>query len=203
MTISPGSPLIVHSKQLLSKYNSGAKIGRYLDLLEQENKKFNLVSRETTHRDLEKLAAESLVPFEILTKRKYQNYLDIGSGGGLPSFPIMLSFEIQNPVLIERTKKKSVALRRFALDLGLSAKVLSQNLDESKLNQKFDLITLRLVRLSKNLLGQIEDLLAPDGSFVYFARFDETLKNPGLKYSSYPFTTGHDSPIKSFTIFTR
>lgn len=199
--MSPDKPLIIDPDEILKKYNSRSKISHYLDLLKRENKKINLVSRETNEPDLIRLAAESLAPFEIINQQKFENYLDIGSGGGFPAFPILLSFEIQNSVLIERTKKKAAALNRFSQDLKLNCKVLDQNLDDCELNEKFDLITLRLVRLSKPLLTQIENLLVKDGLFIYFSHFDEMLKKPDLKYSTYAYATGHDSPLKSFAIF--
>ncbi len=203
MTSSPVTPLTLDPKTVLSKYDPESKIKRYLQLLESENKKTNLVSRETSPTDLEKLAAESVFPFEIIKTRTFASYLDIGSGGGLPAFPIIMSLGPTKSVLVERTKKKATALKRISSELGLNAKVLDENFEECEFDSKFDLITLRLVKLTKPLLRKIAALLKTDGLFIYYSKYEEKPPDKKLMSSEYSFISSAGGPTKSFTIFSK
>ncbi len=187
---------------VLSKFDPQSKIKLYLDLLEAENKNINLVSRETSGPDLVRLAAESLLPLEVIKSRKISNYLDIGSGGGFPAFPIIMSLKPARTVLVERTKKKASALKRIAEQLEIKMEVFDQNLDECEFIGKFDLITLRLVKLTQPLFNRISELMASGGIFIYYSQFADKSFKTKLSQTAYAYTLGQDSPIKSFTIFT-
>ena len=92
----------VRIEEILQKHSKNGSLDDYLSLLTLENEKTNLVSRETSAADLKRLIAESLVPFEKLELKTVNNYLDIGSGGGLPAIPIILTKNPPESVLIER-----------------------------------------------------------------------------------------------------
>ena len=196
------SPLEFTPTTILAKYDPESKIKQYLTLLKAENQKINLVSRETSDTDLERLAAESILPFEIIGNRSFSNYLDIGSGGGFPAFPIIMSAKVERATLIERTTKKALALGRMAGDLGLKIKVIDSNFEECHISEKFDLITLRLVKLTKPLIKRISLLLKPAGTFIYYSDF-KVIAEIGLKSDSYSYTSASDSPVKYFTVFTK
>ncbi len=200
--MSPLSPLEFSPHALLSKYDTDSKINQYLALLKAENQKINLVSRETSDSDFKRLAAESLLPFEVIGLRTFDNYLDIGAGGGFPAFPIIMSAKIGNATLVERTKKKAVALGRMAGQLELKVRVLDTNFEECRLSEKFDLITLRLVKLTKPQLKRISKLLKSGGSFIYYSEFDDYPEKE-LEKTSYSYISNRDSPLKSFTVFVK
>ena len=89
-------------ENLLEKYDQENKLELYFSVLKEENKKLNLVSRETIESKLLQLAAESLLPFEYIKQKSFDNYIDIGSGGGMPSFPIILTHDIKQSTQIGR-----------------------------------------------------------------------------------------------------
>ena len=200
--MNPKSPLEFASEAILSKHDPDSKIKQYLTLLKAENQKINLVSRETSDFDLERLAAESLLPLEVIEHRGFDNYLDIGSGGGFPAFPIIMMAKIGKATLIERTKKKAAALERMAGELGLKIKVLDSNFEECKFSLKFELVTLRLVKLTKPLLMRISLLLKAGGIFVYYSEF-KNIPEIELESASYSYTSGMVSQVKYFTVFTK
>ncbi len=193
--------LLFSPQAILFKYDTESKIKQYLTLLKEENQKINLVSRETSPADFERLAAESLLPFEIIGHLPFQNYLDIGSGGGFPAFPIMISAKIGKTTLIERTRKKAAVLKRLGAELNLKVRVLDANFEECRFSEKFDLITIRLVKLTKPILNRISGLLKSGGTVVYYSEVENCSVNE-LELSSYSYTTAADSPAKSFTILT-
>lgn len=170
---------------LLREQDPDGKLGRYFELLDVENRRINLVSRETLpesapeHVDrfhgLRQLAAESLFPIAQIAAKPHR-YLDIGSGGGFPAIPILLTQPVTEAVLAERTQKKAGVLRRMVTGLGLTVRVEATTFEELKLaGESFDLITLRLVRLTGPLQKRILRLLAPEGNFIYYAGTDVPL----------------------------
>lgn len=165
----PGSNIQVDPAEILGRFDPQNRLETYFDLLLQENRKINLVSRETSREDLRRLAAESLVPLTLL-ELPVGRYLDIGSGGGLPSIPILLAGAVSGEsFLVERTQKKAAALRRILLDLDLAAEVVPSNYEEARLNNRFDLVTIRLVKPTKPLLRKIHSGLNEGGTVVYYS----------------------------------
>jgi len=190
-------------KAIISKYDPDSKLKHYFDLLQEENQKINLVSRETSRQDLERLAAESLLPFEVIESRNFKNYLDIGTGGGLPALPIIMCIAPQKSTLVERTKKKAGAIARISSNLGLRPSILNTNFEECDFNEKFDLITLRLVKLDKPLFRKISNLLSIDGIFVYYSNYSEDTSKTGFNKSVHTYNTSADTPSKKFTIISK
>jgi len=197
--------------KLLGRYDPQNKLERYYELLLQENKRVNLVSRETAGGSstagligLRKLAAQSLLPLEKVDIGEIDNYLDIGSGGGFPAIPILLTRKInQTCLLVERTQKKAAALRRILLKLDVKAEIVSQTFEETTLQPVFDLITLRLVKLTPKLFRRIQAVLKPGGSFIYYSTPNFSIATDKVKILTYYHSTDTDDSSGAFTLFCK
>jgi 16S rRNA (guanine527-N7)-methyltransferase len=192
---------------VLEKYDPAGKLESYFDALLEENSRVNLVSRETSRDDLRRLTAESLLPFDLIDSGPVSHYLDIGTGGGFPAFPILLTQPIGEAVLVERTTKKAAALDRITSSLselsGSNIRIENRTFEEFKSPSSFDLITLRLVRLTPPLLKKILPCLADRGSFIYYAS-PEGLNLPGsIRAETVRYRSGESDVAKSFTLMTR
>jgi len=191
---------------IIKKYDIENQLKTYFDILKKENEKINLVSRETIGSNgLDILAAESLLPFEFIGTTSFTNYLDIGSGGGFPALPIVMSTTINNVLLVERTQKKAAALKRIIKDLEFESQrinVIDKTVEECSFDLSFDLITLRLVKLTAKLYKFIMSLLKKNGVFIYYASPDIT-KNSKIKGITYYYNSTNQNIQKSFTIFTK
>jgi len=186
---------------ILHRYDPSNRRSRYFSLLMEENQKLNLVSRETSPDDLERLTAESLFPLTMLGG-SFDSYLDIGSGGGMPALPIMLSGAVSGEIcLIERTQKKAAALRRLLYGLELEADIIAGTFEETKFSDKFGLITMRLVKLTKPILKHVIAALKPEGKFVYYGipAFD----CGQLTAVSYSYSGTNADSVKTFTILQK
>ncbi|RKX24891.1 MAG: hypothetical protein DRP45_07170 [Candidatus Zixiibacteriota bacterium] len=193
--------LVCDPKILLDKYLSTQDAERYFLLLMAENQKVSLVSRETTREDFDRLVAESLLPLDIL-RAPMGAYLDIGSGGGMPSIPLLLSQKISGPaILIERTGKKAAALERMITDLPIEASVIARNFEETNLDETFNLVTLRYVKLTPQLLSNIMKVVSPGGVFVYYSQLD--FNTPGFSAEVRSFVSPQSEVVKSFTVFRK
>ena len=203
MDDSENSFFEVKIEDILKKHTHHGSLQDYLSLLTLENEKTNLVSRETSASDLKRLIAESLVPFEKLELETVNNYLDIGSGGGLPAIPIIIALNPAKSILIERRNKKASALRRISFELKIKPAIIQQTFEEIEFDHTFDLITVRLVRLSTAILNKISEILSHLALFIYYGAFQSSKCPDELSYSVYSYATGDDTPAKSFTIFKK
>ncbi|MBK7141865.1 MAG: class I SAM-dependent methyltransferase [bacterium] len=187
--------------EIITRHLAPERLTRYWDLLMAENLKVNLVSRETSRADFDRMVAESLLPLDLI-EGDFGSYLDIGSGGGLPSIIILLSGRVKGETLmVERTQKKTAALERMLADLNLQGKPIPRTFEEVPLDTRFDLITLRYVKLTPQLLRRILPALSPTGVFAYFSKPEFEVSGGTMTVIPYKIST--DQFVKSLTLFRR
>jgi 16S rRNA (guanine527-N7)-methyltransferase len=195
------SHIQVDPADILKRFDPLNRLETYFDLLLEENRKINLVSRETSREDLRRLAVESLVPLNLL-ELPVGRYLDIGSGGGLPSIPILLAEAVTGESrLVERTQKKAAALRRILLELGLSAEVVPSNYEETRPRGRFDLVTIRLVKPTRPVLRKIHSELNDGGIVIYYSSGITPEKSFASEIVSFSFP--QSTQYKQLTILHR
>ena len=194
-------PLILDPAALIDKYLDRARLDRYFELLMEQNRVVNLVSRETSRGDFDRMVAESLLPLDFIGTT-FDSYLDIGSGGGLPAVPMILAgIGASHSTLIERTGKKAKALGQIVAGLELTAGIEPTNFAELHLKPSFQLVTLRYVKLDPRLLSRILERLEPGGKFVYYSSPD--FKTFSGSAETHRFVSGQDQAVKSLTIFQK
>jgi 16S rRNA (guanine527-N7)-methyltransferase len=193
-------PLSYAPEEIVGRLIPADRLQQYFDLLMSENSRVNLVSRETTQAGLIRMAAESILPVDIL-KRRFEGYIDVGSGGGFPAIPLILTGQIKPPItLFERTVKKAKALARIIEGLGLSAEVKGITFEEAKLTPSYQLCTLRYIKLTPTLLGSLTSILAPGGHFVYYSAPEFHVKRQ--RHVIHRIGSSQEQVIKSLTVFT-
>ena len=195
------SPMVLNPAELIDRRLARHRLDLYYELLMEQNRLVNLVSRETSREGFDRMVAESLLPLDSLD-RTFDSYLDIGSGGGLPSVPLLLAgVGSRGSVLVERTGKKARALRQIIEQLELPAVIESRNFAEISPTKRYALITLRYVKLDRSLLAKIMAGLGSKGRFIYYSTPE--FKTDGWLSQTYRFESGQDQAVKSFTIFQK
>ncbi len=201
--VTDGGKLDITLPYLIDKYNLNESMVHYQSLLAEENKKINLVSRETIDKGMIELVADSLIPFEKVDGLTCKRYLDIGTGGGLPLVPIIISFPVQEITFIERRQKKAAAVSRILVGLSKQAEKFAETFENYKTDKKYDLITLRLVKLTPKILKMIVKLLSPDGHFIYYFTPEFDSKIDHISGVRYCYSLSSKNTTKSFTIFKK
>jgi 16S rRNA (guanine527-N7)-methyltransferase len=204
--IQESSPINLSSADLFGKYDPDEKLEPFFDLLMEENKRVNLVSRETKRDDLRRLSAESLAPLELIGEKRCRFYLDIGSGGGFPSIPIMTAaasgvIEVEQVRLIERTQKRAAALGRITSGLNLQAEIVPEDFPGKDTSTKFDLVTLRYVKLTPKLLTAIFESLHRSGLFIYYSQPEFAHDRHRFSAVTQLFTLDLKEPPRPVTFF--
>ena len=192
---------LVDLEGLTSQHIPAEKLNAYFSCLMEQNRRVNLVSRETNRAGFERMVGESLLPLKYM-KIPVQSYLDIGAGGGIPAIPFLLAGAVSGKTtLFERTLKKARALETIVDKLQLKASVIARNFEELDGLPRVELITLRYVKLTPVLLHSIGAVLCPGGLLVYYG--PPLDNNLDLRVERFTFQSVQDSVVKSFTIFQK
>jgi 16S rRNA (guanine527-N7)-methyltransferase len=97
------------------------RLGRYLALLLEANRSFNLTAVTDPRQVWTRHILDSLTLLPLLAELPDGSaVIDVGSGGGLPGVPLAVTLPKVAFTLLEATGKKAEFLRRAAGELGLA-----------------------------------------------------------------------------------
>jgi len=141
-------------------------------MLEEENKKQNLVSRKSLAEEICKHVQDSLEANQFIDISG-QNLVDIGSGAGFPGLILSISRPDCKVTLVESDRKKARFLSKVAAELALAnvivanerAEVLGQ---QQGFREQFQLCTSRAVAALNVLLELALPLLAVGGQAIFW-----------------------------------
>ena len=124
------------------------KLGQYIYLLLETNKKFNLTAIKDPDVAWMRHVLDSLGLLSCTSDAK--SLIDIGSGGGLPGIPLAITQPHLKITLLETTGKKARYLQEVADQLGLSNVTVVNDRAETAAHEpdkreQFDLATARAV----------------------------------------------------------
>lgn len=145
------------------------QLEEYAATLVKWNAKINLVSQSTLS-DLWTRHIEDSLQILPLVAHRWQHWVDIGSGGGLPGIVVAIVSKETSPgsvvTLIESDQRKAVFLRAVIRNLNLNASVLSVRAESAE-PLAADVVSARAVAPLKNLLPLALRHLKPSGEGVF------------------------------------
>lgn len=155
---------LVENDIALSQTQSN-KILRYLELMMQWNQVYNLTALTTPEDMIYRHIIDSLKMLPYLSKT---NYLDVGTGAGLPGIPLAIAQldDIQTKwTLIDKNGKKTRFLNVVIAELALNekVKVIHSACEDFKPDQCFDTILARAFSSLANFAALSARLLCPGG----------------------------------------
>jgi 16S rRNA (guanine527-N7)-methyltransferase len=148
---------------------------RYYRLLAKWNPRINLTSLPLDAyypATLDRLVVEPLLASELLETRR-QNWFDLGSGNGSPAIPLKLFRPSLSLTMVEAKARKAAFLREAVNVLGLAdTKVLTERIEAlpASLSGTVDIISIRAVRLDRDIAEACASLLTHDGWLMTFGR---------------------------------
>lgn len=185
----------------------------YLDLLEEENKRQNLIRYKTRDELVQKHLRDSLIPFEEgLIEPLTGQIIDIGSGGGFPSIPLAIMYKTVSFTLIESEKRKAQFLNKVIQSLDLkNTTVVNERVEVyAKENRnEYDYCTVRAVAATGICLEYTAPLLKVGGKLLLYKgpSFKDELEasrnaikalgmnfKKGIRYD-YRFNGEHFNPV--------
>jgi 16S rRNA (guanine527-N7)-methyltransferase len=137
--------------------------------LEKWNPKINLVSKSTIPSLWVRHIADSVQVYRSAPKSP-RNWVDIGSGGGLPGLIVACIAHDENPemkvTLIESDQRKCAFLRSAARECGVKVQVVAKRI-ELAAPQGADVLSARALGDLTELLGHAQRHLTPLGTAMF------------------------------------
>ena len=146
----------------------------YYELLARWNAKINLTSLENPDEAIDRLLLEPVVAARLITvARGPLEILDVGSGGGSPGIPLCLTLGPDARLtMVEVKARKSAFLREAVRHLSLPAVVENARYEEllprPGFLERFDLLSIRAVRIEPKVLMTLQAFLKPGGQLLLF-----------------------------------
>lgn len=148
------------------------KLSAYYELLARWNKKINLTALEDPDAAIDRLLLEPVAAARHLPVTA-KRLMDLGSGGGSPAIPLKLAANGLGLTMVEVKARKSAFLREAIRHLALSDTTVENSrfeelLSRPELHERFDVLSLRAVRLEPRLLNTIQAFVRPGGQVLLF-----------------------------------
>ena len=191
----------------MSKYDKENRLLSYLGEILDFNRKVNIVSRETTSSDLQKIAADCLIPFEF-TGPPSGRIFDIGSGAGFPGIILLLAFPSLEAALFERTSKKARFLENIVRNYILKAEVINADFVEkagSFPHSSFDSGFMKYVKMEPRILKSVGHLLKDNGQFVHYSSLAKHIfsKTESFQLVEYQYRLDLEEPLRTISVFSK
>ena len=103
MTLTQQLSTLISKTQLVVSQEQIDLLIQYVELLNKWNKAYNLTSVRDPSEMLVKHIMDSLMVGEVL---KGQNFIDVGTGPGLPGIPLAILYPQRNFVLLDSLGKR-------------------------------------------------------------------------------------------------
>lgn len=145
------------------------KFERYAALLSKWNPAINLISKSSMEDIWSRHIWDSAQAYKVAASQN--DWVDIGSGGGLPGIVIAILAQEQHPErnveMIESDSRKATFLRSVIRDLGLRANVKVDRIENAPPSNASILSARALADLTQ-LLHYAKRHLAVDGQALFF-----------------------------------
>jgi len=138
---------------------------QYVELLNKWNKAYNLTSVRDPSEMLIKHIMDSLMVGEIL---KGENFIDVGTGPGLPGIPLAILYPERNFVLLDSLGKRITFLRQVVFQLKLTnVTPVKARVEDYQGEQPFDGVLSRAFSSLTDMVTWCQHLIAPDQGRFY------------------------------------
>ena len=167
------------------------RLGKLYDEIELFNPRYALVNasgEELVRRHI----LDCLAPIGII--REYAapcaecgkvRFADLGSGSGLPGLVLACVFDSWDINLVERMGRRAGFLRNTVAVLGLSSVVDIVQKDLSEVQNQYDVITFRAFRPFKDIISDLDRILAPNGVILAYKSSEENIQEEIQVLESY------------------
>ena len=101
---------------------------------------------------------------------------DLGSGSGLPGLVLSSVFDNWDISLVERMGRRAGFLRNTVAAMGFGPNVQVVQKDLSEVRNQYDIITFRAFRPFKDIVSDLDRILAPNGVVLAFKSSEENIR---------------------------
>lgn len=153
----------------------GEKLLKLYEFLVEYNEKVNLTAITDFEEVVVKHFIDSILPFSKLNIDKGASFIDVGTGAGFPSIPLLIYRPDLEGTLLEALNKRCVFLEAACELVGVKAKVVHGRAEDyAKDNrEQFDIATARAVAAMPVLCEYCLPYVKAGGRFVALKSVNE------------------------------
>ena len=162
-------------------HEQGEKLLKLYDFLVEYNEKVNLTAITDFEEVVVKHFVDSILPFSKLSIDKGASFIDVGTGAGFPSIPLLIYRPDLEGTLLEALNKRCVFLETACELVGVKAKVVHGRAEDyAKDNrEQFDIATARAVAAMPVLCEYCLPYVKAGGRFVALKSVNENCDESG------------------------
>lgn len=193
----------------VSRETMGA-LEHYAELTVKWTQRINLIAKSTVGDVWNRHVIDSAQLYQYAPP--FQNWVDIGSGGGFPGIVVAILAREHAPeakfTLIESDARKSTFLRTVSRELSLDISVITQRIEETE-PASADIVSARALGHLSDLLPLAHHHLNSDGTALFMKgrrhanEVQDVSDQWGFELVEYPSITDPDSRILSMKRITR
>lgn len=152
------------------------KFLKYYQFLIEYNEKVNLTAITDFEDVVIKHFVDSVLPFTLTDISEYTSFIDVGTGAGFPSIPLMIYNSNLKGTLLEALNKRCVFLKQACDMLGLNAIIVHGRAEEyaKEKREAFDFATARAVAAMPVLCEYCIPYVRTGGKFIALKSVNES-----------------------------
>ena len=153
------------------------RLARLYDEIELFNPKYALVNAAGEQLVIRHIL-DCLAPVGIFRQfiKPSVRMADLGSGSGLPGLVLSSVFDSWDISLVERMGRRAGFLRNTVAAMGFASNVQVVQKDLSEVRNQFDIITFRAFRPFKDIVSDLDRILAPGGVILAYKSSEENIR---------------------------
>lgn len=175
------------------------KLLKLYEFLVEYNQNVNLTAITDFEEVVVKHFIDSVLPFSMIDIKENSSFIDVGTGAGFPSIPLMIVRPDLKGTLLEALNKRCVFLEKACKLTGVDAKVIHGRAEDyaKEKREAFDFATARAVAAMPVLCEYCIPYVKTGGRFIALKSVneDETLCEKAVKVLG-----GKIAEIKDYTI---
>ena len=133
----------------------------YVEQLDKWNKAYNLTSVRDPMEMMTRHIADSIALLKVLPQQK--NYIDVGTGPGLPGIPLAIMMPDSQFVLLDSLGKRTRFIQQTIFDLGIkNVKPVQSRVEDFIPENQFDGVLSRAFASLEDMLTWCQHLVLPE-----------------------------------------
>lgn len=154
-----------------------AKYVKLCDFMVEYNKNVNLTAITEFEDVVMKHFVDSVLPFAGLDIPQGASFIDVGTGAGFPSLPLLIYRADLKGTLCDSLQKRCVYLEKACAEIGIKAEIIHARSEElgRKKRECFDFSTARAVAAMPVLMEYCLPFVRVGGTFVALKSVNEDI----------------------------
>lgn len=154
------------------------KYVKLCDFMVEYNKNVNLTAITEFEDVVMKHFVDSVLPFTMVGIEQGASFIDVGTGAGFPSLPLLIYRPDLEGTLCDSLQKRCTYLERVCTELGIKAEVIHARSEElgRKQREKYDFSTARAVAAMPVLMEYCLPFVKVGGRFIALKSVNEDIK---------------------------